>query len=178
MCGEQSIKAASEASMEGSPPRVRGTVNRSASSFISDGITPACAGNRSRSSSWTTAAWDHPRVCGEQVPYDAWARDGFGSPPRVRGTVARINLDDLDLGITPACAGNSRVLGPVVEREADHPRVCGEQPRDRVGSVPRFGSPPRVRGTVRLAAAFLAFEWITPACAGNSTYAAILQKLS
>ena len=30
VCGEQSIKAASEASMEGSPPRVRGTAVPSA----------------------------------------------------------------------------------------------------------------------------------------------------
>ena len=66
VCGEQSIKAASEASMEGSPPRVRGTVAWGICHAKPSRITPACAGNRPAYPSAILIFWDHPRVCGEQ----------------------------------------------------------------------------------------------------------------
>ena len=49
-----------------------------------------------------------------------------GSPPRMRGELAKAWAGLLAKGITPAYAGRTRLpfegLGP----EADHPRVCGE----------------------------------------------------
>ena len=51
--------------------------------------------------------------------------------------------------------------------DADHPRVCGEQPACSRGTVLAAGSPPRVRGTVLLDEFKKEIARITPACAGN-----------
>ena len=92
-----------------------------------------------------------------------------GSPPRVRGTGVAQAQEELNRGITPACAGNSSKVKPWSLFSSDHPRVCGEQaPCGTMPTLPR-GSPPRVRGTAtaNLVAAYRA--GITPACAGNRT---------
>ena len=49
---------------------------------------------------------DHPRVCGEQFWFDKNNQDVEGSPPRVRGTVPSLVTAGMQIGITPACAGN------------------------------------------------------------------------
>ena len=72
-----------------------------------EGITPACAGNRSPTR-WTgLPGRDHPRVCGEQKKCALFASMFSGSPPRVRGTGAGGEKMKLYERITPACAGNS-----------------------------------------------------------------------
>ena len=90
-------------------------------------ITPACAGNRQPLRQRRDGPWDHPRVCGEQVRLEQTFYKDLGSPPRVRGTERPpFPLQEL-VGITPACAGNSKGLGGGVPIKGDHPRVCGEQ---------------------------------------------------
>ena len=68
MCGEQLLAALPAAALDGSPPRVRGTVYEDWQSFIRSGITPACAGNSGAAGVWSGPGLDHPRVCGEQGP--------------------------------------------------------------------------------------------------------------
>ena len=52
------------------------------------------------------------------------------------------------VGITPACAGKSKLAASVARGHLDHPRVCGEKLRIvEVGRV-KEGSPPRMRGKV------------------------------
>ncbi len=93
-------------------------------------------------------AGDHPRVCGEQQLGIKTEDILDGSPPRVRGTEIRKTKDNTEVGITPACAGNSYPLA--IRRQAlkDHPRVCGEQNLANARHMITSGSPPRVRGTV------------------------------
>ena len=69
-----------------------------------------------------------------------------GSPPRVRGIQLDRRGTSLDVRITPACAGNTKIGKEKREFRQDHPRVCGEYyiVMDHVGNV--AGSPPRVRG--------------------------------
>ena len=50
----------------GSPPRMRGKVNRYPVQIPVNGITPAYAGKRSRSPPALRGGKDHPRVCGEK----------------------------------------------------------------------------------------------------------------
>ena len=70
-------------------------------------------------------------------------------------------------GIIPACAGNMRLTFLSLEKEGDHPRVCGEHfNRDYEGEITE-GSSPRVRGTSRERKSYDPFEGIIPACAGN-----------
>ena len=52
-------------------------------------------------------SWDHPRVCGEHSRLDAFGTLKAGSSPRVRGTLKRHPVEFQELGIIPACAGNT-----------------------------------------------------------------------
>ena len=86
VCGEQALPPASVFKEEGSPPRVRGTVQLDFAGLNCARITPACAGNSPPILSVYMIGKDHPRVCGEQLFCLPYAVGGEGSPPRVRGT--------------------------------------------------------------------------------------------
>ena len=167
MCGEQMTNRTLTSQRLGSPPRVRGTGSRRATVAGCGRITPACAGNSSRSGCWWHKAQDHPRVCGEQFHGIRPRNAHTGSPPRVRGTEKMANTILTPDRITPACAGNSFTKNICYFISWDHPRVCGEQHRTTKGPAWPGGSPPRVRGTGAGTAGQNAGDRITPACAGN-----------
>ena len=167
MCGEQFPKAIINGQLEGSPPRVRGTVKSIIFRFQGLGITPACAGNRYSYQKAAKSTRDHPRVCGEQLRICSILCSDKGSPPRVRGTVFVENQKFCKIGITPACAGNSLPMLKLMHLCKDHPRVCGEQEEVDMGDRAQAGSPPRVRGTAVLFEKARRRSGITPACAGN-----------
>ena len=110
-------------------------------------------------------------MCGEQFGSHVVGNIGVGSPPRVRGTGDKIRYAFTVCGITPACAGNSRVPHTGLTRTGDHPRVCGEQFALSMDPSDSSGSPPRVRGTVAAMGLQGVLAGITPACAGNSPLA-------
>jgi len=110
-------------------------------------------------------------VCGEQSFCYFLVNPSIGSPPRVRGTGLEDAAQVRRRRITPACAGNSRYRYCQPLKAADHPRVCGEQHRETEGRHSGHGSPPRVRGTVRLHRLHRHQIRITPACAGNRSTA-------
>ena len=174
------------------------------------GITPAYAGKSQCNSSCTAGKWDHPRVCGEKPRQDSVGAlegritpacagkslsgflelvTGVGSPPHVRGKVGRTLYLVAGERITPAYAGKSQCNSSCTAGKWDHPRVCGEKPRqDSVGAlegritpacagkslsgflelVTGVGSPPHVRGKVGRTLYLVAGERITPAYAGKS----------
>ena len=72
VCGEQMNLAEIIWLMEGSPPRVRGTVLQLGFDEYPVGITPACAGNSPLSLQILAHSRDHPRVCGEQNSVRYW----------------------------------------------------------------------------------------------------------
>ena len=167
VCGEQIDQRLANKHIEGSPPRVRGTVIKDTDITAIARITPACAGNRCRCWPGSPPRRDHPRVCGEQKEYGIAAESLSGSPPRVRGTALCPLSLAISLRITPACAGNRKME---VSRQTvikDHPRVCGEQPLGGIFAGVVGGSPPRVRGTVYHVPNGGKRDRITPACAGN-----------
>ena len=148
VCGEKRIKNASGSKDIGSPPRVRGKVPRFLNQPLSSGITPACAGKSSASSSSVHRSRDHPRVCGEKYQKHIDMLQATGSPPRVRGKGRRRPRRFLRQGITPACAGKSGMNFPRRLLLRDHPRVCGEKGTGLEPFKGSMGSPPRVRGKV------------------------------
>ena len=77
------------------------------------------------------------------------------------------------VGITPACAGKSRLFKLVVAGSRDHPRLRGEKQKSWTPSQPRIGSPPLARGKDEAESRRLARFGITPACAGKSSIVAI-----
>ena len=111
VCGEQPHGGGNQLVIGGSPPRVRGTVFHVAAPLSHHRITPACAGNSAGKSGPVTRTQDHPRVCGEQISAKTREKSKTGSPPRVRGTVKRRCPYEHSRGITPACAGNSKLIG-------------------------------------------------------------------
>ena len=146
-CGEQSPFTRAATICPGSPPRVRGTGGRASGRLRSRRITPARAGNRSRTHVLLSGAGDHPRACGEQeLPFRLHINLS-GSPPRVRGTEVEYGRVFRASGITPARAGNRRAPSYLQIHRKDHPRACGEQSASHLSITSTAGSPPRVRGT-------------------------------
>ena len=153
---------------QGSSPRVRGTPVQYGDEGFSFGIIPACAGNTRSERRTTRAARDHPRVCGEHCLIVLTILIGWGSSPRVRGTLTVATSTPLLQGIIPACAGNTIDLGRGWVDVGDHPRVCGEHPSSIAFSVCGMGSSPRVRGTRNVQKLAMHDVGIIPACAGNT----------
>ena len=168
VCGEKSRSHLFSRLHVGSPPRVRGKEDGTTHWTINDGITPACAGKSLIRSRTGGLCRDHPRVCGEKGFRERVGRRCPGSPPRVRGKGVHFQFHACCRGITPACAGKSRVKFLVRVVVKDHPRVCGEKSRSHLFSRLHVGSPPRVRGKVAYAHRRRSPWRITPACAGKS----------
>ena len=147
VCGEHKPQTAYEGEPLGSSPRMRGTPVIPTRTTRLTRIIPAYAGNTWRSSRWACRPRDHPRVCGEHLPFSRWVSIQPGSSPRMRGTHGSSSLVSFLLGIIPAYAGNTKSVSVWSSCGWDHPRVCGEHPirRDRRGQ--RGGSSPRMRGT-------------------------------
>ena len=105
VCGEKTYHYELKDWDLGSPPRVRGKGQDILRPFHRRGITPACAGKRSRSRRSRLHSWDHPRVCGEKAWSSTYFLITLGSPPRVRGKVTCNQQMGCLKRITPACAG-------------------------------------------------------------------------
>ena len=149
-CGEQTEPERGKLQDLGSPPLMRGTVVERILTKRVARITPAHAGNSLQSYTLYGRVQDHPRSCGEQWRLSPYPAQVLGSPPLMRGTVCKIPQKRHRTGITPAHAGNSRLIYHHVERYGDHPRSCGEQPRIRRQRSSGSGSPPLMRGTVHI----------------------------
>ena len=73
------------------------------------GITPACAGKSMIHCDFQQISRDHPRMCGEKPATFPATRPSEGSPPHVRGKVRKSPRQQIEIGITPACAGKKSV---------------------------------------------------------------------
>ena len=115
------------------------------------GSSPRTRGAPTWLPSWSTAAWDHPRVRGEHDHPHAHQEARRVDHPRVRGEhFYQVERDDAEVGIIPAYAGSTgegrgrqrvrrgsspRTRGAPLrggsndDRNRDHPRVRGEHPR-------------------------------------------------
>ena len=109
VCGEKRCSLSRSPFPRGSPPRVRGKVFLIEPAFIRNRITPACAGKSSMDTRNRGTVRDHPRVCGEKRKVAAVCGVPAGSPPRVRGKGKAAETGEMGEGITPACAGKSRL---------------------------------------------------------------------
>ena len=176
VCGEYWILATSLASGLGSPPRVRGILDNPNADSSRHRITPACAGNTSKTHALAGIRQDHPRVCGEYLKADHLKAIAEGSPPRVRGIQLQCISGICLFQITPACAGNTMLALKATLWPRDHPRVCGEYNCFILSYPPCKGSPPRVRGILDVAQSGPDAAGITPACAGNTVAYGISQR--
>ena len=72
------------------------------------------------------------------------------------------------LGITPACAGKTKMLPLKAGVSQDHPRVCGKNLNVHPTPHRVMGSPPRVREKLKWVQKRTCKAGITPACAGKT----------
>ena len=107
VCGEKGRQAVPTSHLRGSPPRMRGKVDKTFDEAIAGRITPAYAGkSRIDKLEWIPVK-DHPRVCGEKL-YSCI-------------------MVPTSVGITPAYAGKRNLVFGHFGAGVDHPRVCGEK---------------------------------------------------
>ena len=144
--GEYSRKCPTNHILRGSPPLARGIPIKAKITRSSSRITPACAGNTSGFSGFCSSCKDHPRLRGEyrqqslmlsryrgsprlRGEYMSAASNitsAPGSPPLARGIQLIPGRRVSAIGITPACAGNTRRLTMAGCQYQDHPRLRGE----------------------------------------------------
>ncbi len=114
-------------------------------SHVPSGITPACAGKTTSFFLKFAGFWDHPRVCGKNKPTKFTEPQAAGSPPRVREKPLCLIVESVVTGITPACAGKTKLAQVLGTSTEDHPRVCGKNMVLPQNHSVYLGSPPRVR---------------------------------
>ena len=107
VCGENRAVLVALSARWGSPPRVRGKLCHLCGEPITDRLTPACAGKTGEEAVDVCEVGAHPRVCGENARRAARLDFICGSPPRVRGKLARHTDGVQGAGLTPACAGKT-----------------------------------------------------------------------
>ena len=148
MRGEHSCIRIVIRSIMGSSPHARGTRARGISRVEYLGIIPACAGNTRTKILQTVHTRDHPRMRGEHSHLLRCQHSLSGSSPHARGTHRPEHSRIMVYGIIPACAGNTRWIGIMIEFVWDHPRMRGEHLTNGLTRPQSLG--------------------IIPACAGNT----------
>ena len=169
VCGEHGTTLGSKRLKRGSSPRMRGTPEKDMEPYQTGGIIPAYAGNTFFPDKRKGVNRDHPRVCGEHFSVSLLFLTVRGSSPRMRGTPVACPHAWAMPGIIPAYAGNTVRACSLRLVMWDHPRVCGEHPRDTAPRVQTRGSSPRMRGTLRPQGRDAACPGIIPAYAGNTS---------
>ena len=177
-CGENPRQTPRDALAWGSPPQVRGKLIVSCISAARRRITPAGAGKTASTDSTLKSPEDHPRRCGENLPFRGFLLRQMGSPPQVRGKLSFSLLHDAVRGITPAGAGKTLQAAFCGLPGKDHPRGCGENAFYEKRNCIAGGSPPRMRGKLLIIAPKLCLGGITPADAGKTLHASAHSRLS
>ena len=169
-CGELSTSASRPVSPLGSSPRMRGTRGFWHRLQALRRIIPAHAGNSPMAVDLVSEVADHPRACGELRLAPTVNFMGYGSSPRMRGTLSPERPERCVPRIIPAHAGNSGAQTCPAYGSPDHPRACGELPTGVVVTLQYYGSSPRMRGTLDTPTNLGPIGRIIPAHAGNSAH--------
>ncbi|KRK97336.1 hypothetical protein FD04_GL001352 [Secundilactobacillus odoratitofui DSM 19909 = JCM 15043] len=108
MCGEYKLLKKIIAIILGSPPHVRRILENVLVSTTISRITSACAENTSKKIQNLIHFGDHLRMCGEYLSMLLNRSLHWGSPPHVRRIHSGKRYRDGGIGITSACAENTR----------------------------------------------------------------------
>ena len=104
-CGAHRAVLMSWRDLQGSSPRVRGSLASDLTSRSPHGIIPAGAGLTRPYAFPNNSPWDHPRGCGAHYIFEDEDLIYQGSSPRVRGSLKTDNGLNEGAGIIPAGAG-------------------------------------------------------------------------
>ena len=169
MRGEHGSLNRSTVAITGSSPLARGTHPETAIGGRDQRIIPACAGNTVILSPPCSGCGDHPRLRGEHLLGMMMIESSAGSSPLARGTHIHILELVEDVGIIPACAGNTTEPSSSLTTPRDHPRLRGEHYDCCAGAPDPPGSSPLARGTLLQGVLRVGDLGIIPACAGNTS---------
>ena len=102
---------------------------------------------------------------------ESYLEQSIGSPPHTQGTPNPLGTQFSSCRITPAYAGNTLENQSLWMRAWDHPRLRGEHFLLKVSHSYLSGSPPLTRGTLSCRVLVVFQFGITPAYAGNTSFA-------
>ena len=108
-----------------SSPRMRGKPHRVPEHDALVRIIPAHAGQTHACYHPDRDRTDHPRACGANAPPTVDTQSSAGSSPRMRGKPSFTQIIVDEMRIIPAHAGQTRLMGSAMSKNADHPRACG-----------------------------------------------------
>ena len=168
VCGEHCLSMTTSRAGCGSSPRLRGTLRLNLHCAIVVRFIPASAGNTNTALAHWHCVAVHPRVCGEHFEHGYNLAKDYGSSPRLRGTLQRLQPGDAGRRFIPASAGNTRGRTLPATRSTVHPRVCGEHFSPVTSPRTSGGSSPRLRGTPISPRHHTCPQRFIPASAGNT----------
>ena len=178
MRGEHDSSIESTHVQPGSSPHARGARLASKRRVHCLGIIPACAGSTCACLRRCGCSWDHPRMRGEHMVELGIFEELPGSSPHARGALYRHRPLRDEPGIIPACAGSTdRDRGRRAARR-DHPRMRGEHEHKTKRTKERAGSSPHARGAPSSTSILTGGSGIIPACAGSTSWALTVSRLS
>ena len=152
----------------GSSPRVWGTRGYRLYQGIALRFIPTGVGNAHRCA--TIRSWlpVHPHGCGERRRISTGARSNFGSSPRVWGTLGDAADDGLGERFIPTGVGNANQNTYYLSDRSVHPHGCGERYGRHTTCGRKFGSSPRVWGTLLIHGWMLISPRFIPTGVGNA----------
>ena len=146
VCGENGLALRGGDSTPGTSPRMRGKPHRHRYPTHHPGNIPAYAGKTVLRITAVPEDAEHPRVCGENVILFCTAYGSHGTSPRMRGKRGGAAGSVLLERNIPAYAGKTNMFAITPMVSAEHPRVCGENPRGALRGAAAHGTSPRMRG--------------------------------
>ncbi len=146
-CGEHAIPTISSWRVDGSSPRVWGTLLSHGKIPCRIRFIPTGVGNTAAQLREHRLAPVHPHGCGEHETVSISAAFFDGSSPRVWGTRVKEEPAKAQERFIPTGVGNTEAANTVGDGLQVHPHGCGEHSPVVCGPVASVGSSPRVWGT-------------------------------
>ena len=134
----------------GSPPHTQGIQNGLFPCGLSNGITPAYAGNTYEFAYLFIGFEDHPRIRREYMTNVYILALTWGSPPHTQGILKSMSSSTVRTRITPAYAGNTEAQLAMVGNVRDHPRIRREYASATNIKDLIEGSPPHTQGIPKM----------------------------
>ena len=149
-CGERVSLFGFVPGLDGSSPRLWGTRIRPEAQYLSSRFIPTAVGNAHWMANQPTCSPVHPHGCGERICNERRHCHQGGSSPRLWGTRKNVGIHRNIVRFIPTAVGNAATWGIPAEIAAVHPHGCGERWGSIDGDMARFGSSPRLWGTLNM----------------------------
>ncbi len=132
----------------GSSPRMWGTPFCLSGVLADDRFIPTHVGNTVANRAPSSSVPVHPHACGEHLRVNYARQNGFGSSPRMWGTLVSDGFNTMCERFIPTHVGNTH-LGSFLKRfPSVHPHACGEHLCSGDRKPRGTGSSPRMWGTL------------------------------